>query len=423
LRTLYGVTALQLGSAFILVQAGPKLVMEKYGPGRMGSALSTLNQMAAGAAALELVLNPLLGRLSDQYGRKPVLLLGPLSTVLLRSLVAGRPTLTSIVLGRVVAGALLASYVTTASTMVADLESHKGSAAVAGATGRLYASIGVSVVVGALAGGVMTQRNAVLPYRASAAMGAICFALIALFLRETKQGAPPSSQASSLLDLLNPTKFIRLFTRSYRLGVLAAVSALQQAPVWMGDMWAVHGAHARGWGPPEMARFQAFMGLSNILSGVLCGAVVKRLGSEMFSKTMNALSIMAYAGFSVASSSPIVYASQVLNILPMQRSSAVNALLLEEGAAQGMGAGEVSAYKANLIAVVKIVAPLMYGWLFAFGQKRGMAGLPYASVCAVLLAAHAAMSTLSPEDWKATKQKAEANQPEADQCSNCQDEG
>lgn len=112
------------------------------------------------AAGIEFLLSPLLGSMSDYYGRKPLLLLAPLATVLFRGLVARSPTLFWVVVGRLATGALLGQYITTAMAALGDM--FKGeAAAMGGAKGKMQAMLGLSFILASLAGGKLMARGAV----------------------------------------------------------------------------------------------------------------------------------------------------------------------------------------------------------------------------------------------------------------------
>ena len=120
--------------------------------------INSLSAFWAGAVgATEFLVNPIIGRLSDKYGRKRNLLMGPLSNVLLKSLVAAYPSVTTIALERVLCGAFTTvSGTTTCFAVLSDVSSGQ-ELALAGTT--LGAYMGLGCVLGPLLGGELLART------------------------------------------------------------------------------------------------------------------------------------------------------------------------------------------------------------------------------------------------------------------------
>ena len=88
-----------------VLQARPNLVLSqvKNDPAVMATTLTTFSSMVG---VLEFFLNPTAGKLSDQYGRMPFLLVSPLINCVLKALVAMNPSLTMIAIERIIDGAV-----------------------------------------------------------------------------------------------------------------------------------------------------------------------------------------------------------------------------------------------------------------------------------------------------------------------------
>lgn len=81
------------------------------------------------------------------------------------------------------------------------------------------------------------------------------------------------------------------------------------------------------------------------------------------------------------------------------------ALMVEEGEEQGIGRGQLAAHKANMIACVKVISPLLFGWLFTIGSQKGYKGLPFAFASALFLICQGVMEGMRREDWESKKEK------------------
>merc|ERR1719408_622759 len=71
------------------------------------------------------------------------------------------------------------------------------------------------------------------------------------------------------------------------------------------------------------------------------------------------------------------------------RAAYPSMLLNEHAANRGMGRGEIGAACGNFLAVLKIIAPMLYGRLFAWATSNGrnLPGLPYLAICMFVTAA------------------------------------
>jgi len=110
------VDMLGLGLAFPIL---PRLVQQFEG-GNFSRASWIFGLLAAAYALLQFLLAPALGALSDRFGRRPVLLLSLLGMGINYIVLATAPSLASLVVGRVIAGAMGASY-STAGAYLADI--------------------------------------------------------------------------------------------------------------------------------------------------------------------------------------------------------------------------------------------------------------------------------------------------------------
>jgi DHA1 family tetracycline resistance protein-like MFS transporter len=167
-----------------------------------GPALATV-LMATYSAAL-FISTPFLGRLSDYYGRKPVLLLSMAGAVIAYLMLASATTLWMIALARFIGGAM-AGNLAAAQAYVADITSAENRAKGMGMVG---AAFGIGFIVGpalgsALGGSNFEDANFVIPALFSATMSSLAFLTILFFL-------PESLPLESRLELRQQPRLNRL---------------------------------------------------------------------------------------------------------------------------------------------------------------------------------------------------------------------
>lgn len=400
-KVLFAAAFMQVCSAVMLMQSTPMIVARHHsGAGKMQQAktLQTLNKLASGAALLEFLLNPLFGRLSDRFGRTLFLMLAPVATLLLRAAVAANPSIGRVTTARLVLGALIPAFITSLTASVADMYRNDGAGKMAGTNGMLYMTMGLSVVVGSIVGGKLAAKDIRLPYLLSALLGGGAGAILLKNYRET---LPKDERNRSPVQVeeVNPFNFVRLFTKSPRLAKLNLIVALQALPANMGDVAQMFAKTKRGWGPQEVGKFQAALGLAAIVSGGLTGKLIQQFGKREYSTLSNLAAIVSYYVFGIADTSAKAYLGCGLSAFAQMRSAALGAMILRTGAAEGSGFGKMAADRANLTAVVKVVGPLLSSSLYSTGAKRGNEGLPYFFMVGLLVICQGLMFSIPQKEW------------------------
>ena len=122
-------------------------------------------------AIAQFLFSPIMGSLSDRYGRRPVILLSLLGFSLDYLILAIAPTFLWLLIGRIVAGIFGASY-TTASAYIADVSTEEDRAK---NFGLLGAAFGLGFIVGPLLGGLFGEIGPRIPFYVAAGLAFINF--------------------------------------------------------------------------------------------------------------------------------------------------------------------------------------------------------------------------------------------------------
>src|SRR4051794_4017415 len=144
----------------------PKLVEQLLGTGAVAEASFVYGLLVAIYAVMQFCAAPLLGALSDRFGRRPVILLALVGLGFDYILLSIAPSIGWLVLGRIVAGLFGATY-TSASAYIADVSPPEKRAANFGLIGVAF---GLGFIAGPLLGGLLGQANLRLPFVVCAAL-------------------------------------------------------------------------------------------------------------------------------------------------------------------------------------------------------------------------------------------------------------
>lgn len=331
-------------------------------------------------SAMQFLCGPLVGNLSDAFGRRPVLLASILGLGVDYIVTAYAPTIGWLFLGRIVAGLCGASY-TTANAYVSDITAPEDRAK---AFGLIGAAFGIGFILGPAIGGVLGQFGHQVPFLAAAAFALANFGFGWLFL--------PESLAE---DRRRPLRWRRA-------NPFGAIVALRRQPVllhWAGalvlfflaqsvyvSVWAYAAIDRYGWSGSEIGLSLALVGISSaIVQGVLVGPAIRRLGEWRAAIVSLGVACLAATGYAFATESWMAYVLILVGAFQGIAMPAVNAMMSHAVAAERQG--ELQGAVASLQGIASIVGPLAMTQIFAaFSGPMALApfpGAPYA-VAAVL---------------------------------------
>ncbi|KVN31288.1 MFS transporter [Burkholderia stagnalis] len=207
----------------------------------MGSTDTHYGVLLALYAFAQFLCAPLLGALSDRFGRRPVLLASLAGAALDYLLMAYAPTLAWLYAGRLIAGITGAS-VAVATAYVTDVTAEPDRAR---RFGQLGAVMGIGFIAGPLIGGLLGAWHLRAPFVAAALLNALNLALVWRALPESR---PPSARDGRTATILNPFASLRLLRGGPALaalvGVYVIVALVSQAPA---TLWILYGQEHFGW--------------------------------------------------------------------------------------------------------------------------------------------------------------------------------
>lgn len=336
--------------------------------------------LLAAFSLMQFLCAPLLGALSDRFGRRPVLLASLSGMCLNYLMLAWAPTLGWLFLGRLIAGATAASY-SAATAYIADVTPPAKRAQRFGLIGAMF---GLGFVAGPVLGGLLGGYGLRLPFLVAAGLAGVNM-LYALFV--LPESLAPALRRPLEWHRANPVGSLRVVATNPAYARLAlawcctwfALGALQSSFVLENDM-------RLGWGPQENGLALAAVGAgSAIVQGLLVRRVVSRLGERRTALAGYVVSAFAYLAFAFAGQVWLLLLGIVLQAMGSVSGPAVQALLSARAGPDQQG--QVQGALASVQGLTAIVAPLVSGWAFStFAAPAAPAALPGAPFLLAALA-------------------------------------
>lgn len=224
-------------------------------------------------ALAQLLFTPVLGTLSDRYGRKPVIVVSLLIEALSLVVTALAGSLPILFLARFIGG-LGASNIGSAQAVVSDVTTEKNRAK---GMGLIGAAIGLGFVIGPAAGGILAPKGQTLPFWIAAGVALVNAMLVLLFLPETRKRATQEKSQSSRRGLaLLFSGWHNAARHPSVLGLVLVNLLYTIAFTAMETIFPLFTQHVFGWGASQNGYVFTYIGfIIVIMQGGLVGQLVK----------------------------------------------------------------------------------------------------------------------------------------------------
>ncbi|MBW3618054.1 MAG: MFS transporter [Proteobacteria bacterium] len=362
-RFIFASALMSAISFSIVIPIIPNLV-RRFTGGDIADAAEWMMLFASTWGLAQFICAPVLGALSDRFGRRPVLLISIFGLGVDFLFMALAPTLALLLVGRMISGATAASFAT-AHAYVADITAKDARAE---AFGRLASSISIGFLVGPAFGGWLGEIDLRLPFVAAAAV-TLANGLYGVFVLPESLPLDRRSARLELRPLVDAGGLHLLWSRP-DLARLAGVSFLNTLAnmIW-GSVWVLFCAHRFGWSPAEMGLAIFASGLAGV--GVQAwgvGRVVKAVGQR---RTLLIGAAVSALGLVYAALSPNGW--WYLASIP----AAAFGLLLGPGLqgllSAGVGGAEQGRMQGGvqgLNGIATVIGPPIYGAAFAWSLRQ-----------------------------------------------------
>ncbi len=340
----------------IIIPVVPNLISE-LGHVSIPEAASYGGWLIAAFSLMQFVFSPVLGNLSDQYGRRPVLLISLFGFGVDYLLTAFAPTIAWLFAGRIIAGIMGASF-TTASAYIADVSTPEKRAQNFGMIG---AAFGLGFIIGPALGGVIANYGLRAPFIAAAILTFINW-LYGYFV--VPESLKLENRRKFEWKRANPLGSLKFFLR-YKviLGLVASIVLIYVAGHAVQSTWSYYTIEKYHWDEAMVGYSLAFVGLMvAFVQGWLIRFIIPKLGQERSVYVGLTLYAIGFLLFGIATQGWMMFAFLIPYCLGGIAGPSLQGIM--SGQVPPNQQGELQGALTSLISLTSIVGPLLMTSLF-----------------------------------------------------------
>lgn len=371
----------------IIIPVAPQLIMELSGAS-LAEAAPIAGWLTLAYASMQFLFSPILGNLSDRYGRKPILLASLAALSVDYVLMGLAPSLAWLFIGRLIAGIAGATFAT-ANAVVADIIPPDQRAKYFGLNGAAW---GMGFIVGPIVGGLLGGFGPRVPFFAAAAFTAINFLIAIVILKETLPEENRRAFSAHRANVLGALRSMRAIPGALLL--LFVMFMYQVGHDTLPSTWTWMTMAKFGWGEREVGISLAVLGLGTAaVQGGLVGLVTRRLGEYRAAMIGLSAGSLGFLGYALSTAPWMLFASVPLACLIGLTMPSIRAILSRQVPANAQG--EMQGAIAGIVSFTALVTPFAMTHLFSLSMgELNFPGAPFAAA-AVSLAIGAAVFTRS----------------------------
>ena len=389
LLVLASIVFIDMAGIGLIVPVMPSLIQSLTGQG-LDHAATWGGWLLFTYALMQFLFAPVIGGLSDRFGRRPVLLATLALLGVDYALMAFAPSLAWLFAGRAISGVMGASYAAANSCIADSIPAERRGAAF----GMLGGAGATGFVLGPAIGGLIGQFGDRLPFVAAAllcAAGTVCG-----WLRFAETLDPDKRRRFDPFRSNPLGMIVRMARIPLVIGCLAAIFLMQLASQAQLSVWAYYGTAKFQWTPAMTGMTIALFGVMIVLTqGVLSGKAIARFGAVRTATISLLFSIPSFLTLAFAPSTPVVILGVIIGAIPGMCFPAMQQLMSPCVAEDAQG--ELQGAIASTISLTAIIGPpLMTGVFAAYADARGIffPGAPFV-VAAGLMAGAVTVLTVT----------------------------
>ena len=342
----------------VVIPVLPKLI-ESFVNNDTASAARIFGLFGTAWALMQFLFSPIIGGLSDRFGRRPVVLLSNFGLSADYILMALAPSLSWLFVGRLISGITSAS-ISTSFAYIADLTPPEKRAAY---FGKIGVAFGAGFILGPALGGLLGGMSPGLPFWVAAGLS-LANALYGLFI--LPESLPPERRAPFHWKSANPVGMLKLLSSKRILAGLQTANFFSQlAHVVLPSTFVLYATSRYDWDVRMVGLTLAIVGLSSIVvQGVAIGPIVKRLGER------NALLlgfVFGALGFFIYGAAPTgLWFCVGIPVMALWGVSgaATQALMTQQVTADQQG--QLQGATSSVQSISQMLGPFLFALIFAF---------------------------------------------------------
>lgn len=347
----------------LIIPILPRLV-ESFQGGDVAAASKTVGMLAALYSLMQFVCAPILGNLSDRFGRRPVILASLLGSGLDYFFLAFAPNLTWFFVGRMISGVTGANF-SAATAYIADVSPPAKRAANFGLIG---AAFGLGFILGPALGGLLGNAGLRVPFIVAGGLTMINWLYGLLVLPESLD---PKNHRPFRWARSNPVgSLLHLQRHPMALGLAGTYFLINLAHQVLPSTWVLYTSYRYHWTVGQTGVSLAIVGLTAaIVQGGLTRVIVGRIGEAKTATLGLAVSAITYTGYGLATEGWMIYGILMFGSLSGITGPAVQGIISRNVGADEQGG--VQGSLTSLASVAGIIGPTIAAGLFGHFISRG----------------------------------------------------
>lgn len=326
-------------------------------------------------AFMQFIFAPIVGGLSDRFGRRPVLLISLLGLALDYTIMYLAPSLFWLVLGRCISGMFGASY-STASAYIADISTKENKTRNFGMVG---AAFGVGFIIGPAIGGLLGDYGVRIPFLVAGGLSLLNFIYGFIVLKET---LPKEKRRPFSLVRSNPIGAIIQITKYKALGLMFLVIFLYYiASTAIQTTWVFLTKEKFGWSLTDIGISLAAVGVCvAIVQGGLAGVISKRFGNVRTAFSGLIIFFMSVIAIGLATNGWMLYALMLPYAFTGLAGPTIQAIMSNN--TKDTEQGELQGTITSVVSLSEVIGPLIMTSLLSFTtiglpESQKVYGSPY----------------------------------------------
>jgi MFS transporter, DHA1 family, tetracycline resistance protein len=311
-------------------------------------------------ALMQFLFAPIVGRLSDQFGRRPIILISMFGLGVDFLLQGFAPNIWWLFLGRLLAGIMGASFAT-ANAYIADVSTDETRARNFGFVGMMF---GLGFTIGPALGGLLGDISLRLPFFVAAGLALVNWLYGYFVLPES---LPPEKRSTFTLKDANPLLTIsqlRVYPLVAGLAIVFVCKSLAQRG--LENVWVLYTSYRFDWDAKTNGLTLGLVGITAIIvQGGLVRPIVKRFGERQTVIFGSIIGAIAFLGYGLASQGWMIPLVIIFGAIGGVAGPAIQSLVT--GTVSDTEQGKVQGALTSLMSLTNVLAPMLFStFLFSY---------------------------------------------------------